>query len=124
MFVGKFPSDLKVPFLRLHASIEFFHKGTNSELLYYKFGINTGMVVDSATPQIYTRDPKPPIPPRVMPLSAQFGVFWFLADHTLHKCVHDLCVPNFRAAFETYFIFTLRLQYIDITYTLYKPQLF
>ena len=46
------------------------------------------------TPQIYTGDPRPPIPPCVMASSAmelKLVVFGFLQTQTHYKCVHDLC---------------------------------
>ena len=58
--------------------------------------------ISSSGPQIYTEDPRPPIPLRVKALSVVVGlnlkVFGFLPtmqaeEETQNQCVHDLCAP-------------------------------
>ena len=73
----------------------------------------------------YPRDPRPPIPTRVMVLSAMglnLGVFGFLlTTHPKNNCVHDLRAP---CSVLRLFVFTLRPWYMQVTHAPDEPWLF
>ena len=94
----------------------------------YKFSHGTHTTYHLACRKLYShRYPRPRVPPHVMASSAlglKLRVFGFLpithAKHMQNECVHDfpmqcgvLCVS----------IFTLRPQYMQVTYAPDKPQL-
>ena len=90
---------------------------------------NFPTIITTPSPRIYTRDPRPPIiPPRVLASPAMgfnLGVFRFYWSH-MQKEMQSKCVHDFRApcGFLLLIVFTLRTQYMQITYTPDGPWLF
>ena len=79
-------------------------------------------------PQIYTRDPRLPIPPLVMASSAMglnMGAFSFFSDHTRKtKCKTNAFTISAHHAALYAFVFTLIPQYMQVTYAPDEPHLF
>ena len=81
-----------------------------------------------AVPQIHTRDPRPPILPRVMALSVMglnLGSVGFCRTHmqeqTQNECVHDLLAP---CSVLRMFVFMFGQQHVQVTCTPDKPRFF
>ena len=88
-----------------------------------------GTFTSASTPQIYTRDPRPLIPPRVMASSTMglnLGVLGFFADHPCkNKCkTNAFIIFACWAAFLHLFVFTLRPWHMQVAHASDEPWLF